>query len=263
MALYELRAVHFAYGARAALGGPGGLDLDLAAGTIVGIVGPNGAGKSTLIRLLGGLAAPGAGTIRFAGAPLAGRPRRELARAIAYVPQDYSLEFPFTVGEVVLMGRYPHHGPAALEDAHDLTLARAAMERTDMWALRDRRFGELSGGERRRVVLAQAFCQETEVILLDEPTAALDAAHELTLARALAAGRAERGTTVVLVTHNLSVAARLCERVVCLSAGRVVADGAPLAVLGGEAVSAAFGVRFHVARVPGADLPFVVPVALR
>jgi iron complex transport system ATP-binding protein len=260
MALYELRAIHFAYGARPALAG---VDLELAAGSIVGIVGPNGAGKSTLIRLLGGLAAPSAGAIGFAGRPLAGRPRRELAREIAYVPQDYALEFPFTVGEVVLMGRYPHHGAAALEDARDLALARAAMERTDVWELRDCRFGELSGGERRRVVLAQAFCQQTRVILLDEPTAALDAAHELTLARALRAARAERGTTVVVVTHNLALAARLCERVVCLSGGRLIADGAPLAVLGGEAVGRAFGVTFHAGLVPGGALPYVVPLELR
>jgi iron complex transport system ATP-binding protein len=137
------------------------------------------------------------------------------------------------------------------------------MERTDVWDLRDRRFGELSGGERRRVVLAQAFCQETEAVLLDEPTAALDAAHELALDRALAAQQTERGTTVVLVTHNLSAAARLCDRVVCLAAGRVVADGPPDEILGAEAVAQAFGVRFHLGRVPGADLPFVVPVEPR
>jgi iron complex transport system ATP-binding protein len=257
--LFELNAVDFAYGAQPALAG---VDLQVPAGEILGLVGPNGAGKSTLLQVLGGLLPPTRGAARFEGLPLADRARRDLARAIAYVPQEYGLDFPFTAGEVVLMGRYPHLGAATFEGPTDLEAARAAMERTDVWGLRNRRFDELSGGERRRVVLAQAFCQETRAILLDEPTASLDAAHELALQRALATRRDERGVTVVLVTHDLAGAARLCDRLVCLAAGRVVADGPTLETLRSPAVAQAFGVSFHVGQLPDGP-PFVVPLEPR
>jgi iron complex transport system ATP-binding protein len=257
--LFDLGAVSFAYGSLSALAG---VDLQVLAGEIVAIVGPNGAGKSTLLQILGGLLTPTHGTARFEGLPLADRARRDLARAIAYVPQEYALDFPFTAGEVVLMGRYPHLGAATLEGPADQEAARAAMERTDVWPLRNRRFDELSGGERRRVVLAQAFCQDTRAILLDEPTASLDAAHELALQRALATRRDELGVTVILVTHDLAGAARLCDRLVCLASGRVVADGPTLQTLRGAAVAQAFGVSFHVDRLPGGPA-FVVPLEPR
>ena len=257
--LFELDRVDFAYGAQPALAG---VDLHVPAGEILGLVGPNGAGKSTLLQVLGGLLGPTRGTVRFEGLPLADRARRDLARAIAYVPQEYGLDFPFTAGEVVLMGRYPHLGAATFEGPADREAARAAMERTDVWPLRNRRFDELSGGERRRVVLAQAFCQDTRAILLDEPTASLDAAHELALQRALAARRAERGVTVILVTHDLAGAARLCDRLVCLRAGRVVADGPTAEILRSPALEEAFGVRFHIGRLPDGP-PFVVPLEPR
>jgi iron complex transport system ATP-binding protein len=257
--LFALAAVDFAYGAQPALAG---IDLQVPSGEILGLVGPNGAGKSTLLQVLGGLLLPTRGTVRFEGLPVSDRARRDLARAIAYVPQEYGLDFPFTAGEVVLMGRYPHLGAATFEGPADREAARAAMERTDVWPLRNRRFDELSGGERRRVVLAQAFCQDTRAILLDEPTASLDAAHELALQRALAARRAECGVTVILVTHDLAGAARLCDRLVCLAAGRVVADGPTTEVLRSPAVEEAFGVRFHVDRLPDGP-PFVVPLEPR
>ncbi|MBI5478210.1 MAG: ABC transporter ATP-binding protein [Deltaproteobacteria bacterium] len=257
--LFDLGAVDFAYGTHPALAG---IDLQVPAGEIVGLVGPNGAGKSTLLQILGGLLQPTQGTARFEGLPLADRARRDLARAIAYVPQEYGLDFPFTAGEVVLMGRYPHLGAATFEGPADREAARAAMERTDVWPLRNRRIDELSGGERRRVVLAQAFCQDTRAILLDEPTASLDAAHELALQRSLAARRDERGVTVILVTHDLAGAARLCDRLVCLQAGRVAADGPTLETLRSAAVARAFGVSFHVDRVPDGP-PFVVPLEPR
>jgi iron complex transport system ATP-binding protein len=257
--LFDLGAVDFAYGAHPALSG---VDLEVPAGEILALVGPNGAGKSTLLQILGGLLPPTRGTARFEGLPLADRARRDLARAIAYVPQEYGLDFPFTAGEVVLMGRYPHLGAATFEGPADREAARAAMERTDVWPLRNRRFDELSGGERRRVVLAQAFCQDTRAILLDEPTASLDAAHELALQRALATRRDERGVTVIVVTHDLAGAARLCDRLVCLAAGRVVADGPTLPTLRSAAVAQAFGVSFHVDRLPDGPA-FVVPLEPR
>jgi len=252
----EARDIHFAYGDLTVLAG---VSLSLSAREILALVGPNGAGKSTLLKILGGFLKPVRGDVCLDGRVLRGVRRRELSRSIAYVPQEYSLDFPFTVGEVVLMGRYPYLGPGRFEGAADLQAAQSAMERTDVWSLRNRRFDELSGGERRRVVLAQAFCQEARIILLDEPTSSLDAAHELALGKALLAERARRGLSVVLVTHDLGSAARLADRIVCLARGTIVAEGQPLDVLRSRDLATAFGVRFHVGSVEGGP-SYVVPL---
>jgi len=208
--LFELDRVDFAYGAQPALAG---VDLHVPAGEILGLVGPNGAGKSTLLQVLGGLLGPTRGTVRFEGLPLADRARRDLARAIAYVPQEYGLDFPFTAGEVVLMGRYPHLGAATFEGPADREAARAAMERTDVWPLRNRRFDELSGGERRRVVLAQAFCQDTRAILLDEPTASLDAANRAVVVE-LISEKKKQGVAMVAIVHDDEIRHLIADRIV-------------------------------------------------
>ena len=174
------------------------------------------------------------------------------------MPQEFAPAFPFRVGELVLMGRYPHRGFARLEGEADLAAARGAMARADIWALRDRRYDELSGGERRRVLLAQAFCQATSLLLLDEPTAALDPAHALALLETLRGERAERGTSVVAATHDLNLAARYADRVIVLSSGAIVADGKPREVLASPAAAAAFGTSLHVGTLPS-GAAFVVP----
>jgi iron complex transport system ATP-binding protein len=249
--------VAFGYGERPVLGG---VSLAVEAGALVAIVGPNGAGKTTLVRILAGLLRPAGGRVEVAGLDPAAAPRRQVARRLAYVPQVYEVAFPFTVGEVVLMGRYPHRRGLGLglEDAADLAAARAAMARCDVAALELRRFDAISGGEQRRALLAQAFCQGAEAIVLDEPTAALDPAHARAVMTALRAECAERGAAALVVTHDLNLAARWADRVVVLDQGGVVADGPPLAVLASPAAADAFGLGFHVGTLPGGGA-FVVP----
>jgi len=157
----------------------------------------------------------------------------------------------------VLMGRYPH-ARFGLERDEDVAAADAAMRRCDVQALADRRFDELSGGEQRRVLLAQAFCQGAELILLDEPTASLDPAHALALFGALAAERDRRGATALVVTHDLNLAARAADRLVLLHRGQVLADGKPVEVLSSRAATEAFAVPMHVGALPG-GAPFAVP----
>jgi iron complex transport system ATP-binding protein len=183
--------------------------------------------------------------------------RRALARQLAYLPQEYSVVFPFTVAEVVLMGRYAHRRGLALESADDLAAARAAMQRCDVLSLADRRFDELSGGERRRALLAQAFCQAASIVLLDEPTASLDPAHAVAVFQILVEEKA-RGAAALLVTHDLHLAARFADRLLVLDGGRLVAAGAPLTALASEAAARAFGVPLHVGRLPDGR-SFVVP----
>jgi iron complex transport system ATP-binding protein len=193
-----------------------------------------------------------------AGADPATAPRRLLARRLAYLPQEYTLAFPFTVAEVVLMGRYPHRGPFALENDEDARLADEAMRRCDVVDLASRRFDALSGGERRRTLLAQAFCQAADLLLLDEPTASLDPAHAAAVFRILAEERTARGATAVIVTHDLNLAARLADRVILLDAGRVAADGPPGEILASPEASRVFGLPLHVGRLPSGER-FVVP----
>jgi iron complex transport system ATP-binding protein len=253
--LIDLDAAGFGYGGHPVLAD---VALRVAPGELLALVGPNGAGKSTLLRLVAGLLAPTAGTVRVFGVDPARAERRGLARRLAVVPQAYHLAFPYRAGEVVLLGRTAHAGALALDSAADREAARRAMARCDVLDLADRRFDQLSGGEQRRVLLAQALAQDAELILLDEPTAALDPAHAIALFEALVAERAA-GRTAVVVTHDLNLAARYASRAVLLDRGRVAGEGPPAEVLATPAARAAFGVALHVGTVPGADVPFVVP----
>jgi len=248
-----LEGVSFSFGARRVLDD---VSLTVARGELVCVVGPNGAGKTTLLRVAAGLERA-EGDVRLAHLDPRVHRRRVLAQKLAYLAQEYTVVFPFTVAEVVLMGRYPHRSSLALESEADVDAARAAMERCDVLALADRRFDELSGGERRRALLAQAFCQAAPLVLFDEPTASLDPLHALGVFRILREERA-RGQAALVVTHDLNLAARFADRVVVLDGGRVAAAGAPLDVLGAAEATRAFGVPLHLGHLPD-GAPFVVP----
>jgi len=225
---------------------------------LIAVVGPNGAGKTTLLRLIAGFLAPSRGRVHCFGADPAATDRRALARRLAYVPQRYELAFPFTALEVVLIGRYPHRRGPGLDSGEDLAAARAAMTRFDLVGLDERRFDQLSGGEQRRVLLAQAACQGATCLLLDEPTAALDPAH----ARAVFAGlraAVDDGATAVVVTHDLNLAARFATALWVLDGGRLTARGRPEEVLAGGALRTAFSIDFVVGQLPDAGGTYVVP----
>jgi len=248
-----LEGVSFSFGARRVLED---VSLTVGPGELVCVVGPNGAGKTTLLRVAAGLER-GAGRVSLGDLDPRAGGRRELARHLAYLAQEYAVVFPFTVAEVVLMGRYPHRSSLALESDRDLEAARAAMERCDVIGLADRKFDELSGGERRRVLLAQAFCQAAPLVLLDEPTASLDPLHALAVFRILGEEKAN-GQASLVVTHDLNLAARFADRLVVLDGGRVAAAGAPLDILAAPETARAFGVPLYMGRLPG-GAAFVVP----
>ncbi len=252
-----LEGVAVALGGRAVLGG---VDLALAPGEVVGMLGRNGAGKTTLLRVAAGALRPDAGRVLVAGAPLAALDRRTRARTVALVPQDTQVPFPFTAAEVVLMGRTPHLGFLGFETARDLEVAQAALDRMGVSALADRNVQELSGGERQLVVVARALAQEPEILLLDEPTAFLDLRHRLEVLTVVRE-RAAAGASALVVSHDLGVAARFCDRVALLADGRVLAMGRPGDVLRPDTLRAAYGIEAEV--LIGADgVPVVVPRAL-
>jgi iron complex transport system ATP-binding protein len=235
--------------------------MAVARGDLVGILGPNGSGKTTLLKLLAGTLTPSAGSVQLDGQLLATRSRRELARRIAFVPQETHAPFDFTVLDIVLMGRFPHLGTFALEGPADLAIARQALEATGTAAFEGRSFGTLSGGEKQRVVIASALAQSPELLLLDEPTASLDLGHQLdvqVLLRGLNTGHA---VTMVLSTHDLNFAAGLCRHLVLIRNGRVLASGPTDNVLTPETVKQLYGVDADVAMHRRAGHLIVTPIA--
>ncbi|MBI4573862.1 MAG: ABC transporter ATP-binding protein [candidate division NC10 bacterium] len=228
-----------------------------APGELLGIVGPNSAGKSTLLRLLSKVVAPARGRILIEGRDIAALTRMALAQRLAVVPQEFQVAFPFRVGEVVLMGRYPHGAGNGWGSARDHAVARAAMEATGILDLATRRMDELSGGERQLVSIARALAQEARILLLDEPTAHLDLRHQgIVLEILLRHHREARGTTV-LVSHDLNLAAEHCDRLLLLTAGRVQVLGRPEEVITQEQLERAYGCRVTVERHPVSGRPQV------
>ncbi len=202
--------VTFAYGPGKA--GLHGVSVAVPRGSLVGIIGPNGSGKTTLLKLLGGMLTPASGRITLDGRDLSSLARRELAKEIAVVPQETRLSFEYSVLEVVLMGRYPHLGAFELEGRDDLRIAREAMAATGTLALEERSFPTLSGGEKQRVIIAGALAQSAQLMLLDEPTAALDPGYQIEIAALLGRLNADRGVTMAVATHDLNFAAGLCRQ---------------------------------------------------
>jgi iron complex transport system ATP-binding protein len=225
------------------------VSVDIAPGSLTGLLGPNGCGKTTLLKLLSGVLQPHDGSIFFNGTPLAQIPRREVARHIAVVPQETHPAFDYTVLEMVLMGRHPHLGSFQLEGPADLAIAREALLATGTANLIDRAYMTLSGGEKQRVVIAGALAQSPDVLLLDEPTASLDLGYQLEVAGLLAGLNRDRRVTMVLATHDLNLAAALCDHLVLLREGRLLAQGPTGDVLTSAMVQQLYGVdadvRFH------------------
>jgi iron complex transport system ATP-binding protein len=214
------------------------------------LVGPNGAGKSTLLRALAGLIRPTAGAATLDGIDIATLSRAALAARVAVVPQAFDTLFPFTVREIVTLGRTARLGLFARPTARDVAAVARAIDEQDLAPLLDRRLDALSGGERQRVVVAMALAQESDVLLLDEPTAHLDPQHQLGTLRRVAALARARGVVVLAVLHDLNLAT-LADRVVVLDAGRVVADGPPATALAAAVVTRVFGPGLTIAQLSG------------
>lgn len=234
-----------------------GVDFEARPGELHALLGPNGAGKSTLLGALAGDVKPSEGNVTLDGRSLADWKLRDLARARAVLLQQHDVFFPFTVREVVEMGRAPWRGTAS-EDDDDRMIAEA-MELTDVTALADRAVPSLSGGERARAALARVLAQGASTLMLDEPTAALDLKHQEDVLR-LARERAASGDTVIVVLHDLNLAAAYADRVTLLQRGRIVASGEPRSVLTAERITAVYGQPVEVFDHPRTGVPLILPL---
>jgi len=254
-----------------------GVSMEVPANGFAGILGPNGSGKTTLLRVLAGAVRPASGRVTLDGSDLASIPRQALARRMAVVPQETHLAFDYTVLEVVLMGRYPHLATFEIEGPEDLAIARSALAATGTLELQDRAFDTLSGGEKQRVIIASALAQISAttqfpvvptfrsagaagILLLDEPTAALDLAYQLELASLLRSLQERLPIAVAISTHDLNFAAGLCRTLVLLKDGQVLASGATDDVLTPENVRTLYGVEAEVTRHPATGHITVVPL---
>jgi iron complex transport system ATP-binding protein len=233
-----------------------GVSFDVAAGEWVSLLGPNGAGKTTILRVLAGIRAY-TGLVRIRGRELGSLRRREAARLVSLVPQIPIVPAAMTVAEYVLLGRTPHLGPLAKEGARDRESAARALARFDLLEFAGRRLETLSGGEKQRVVVARALAQEARIVLLDEPTAALDIGHQQQALDLLDGLRVESGLTLVAAMHDLTLAAQYADRMLLLDRGRTIADGAPADVLTEALIASHFGASIDILAV--GDRVAVVP----
>ncbi|MFJ5225421.1 ABC transporter ATP-binding protein [Streptomyces sp. NPDC088400] len=237
------------------------LDLAVPDGRVTVIVGPNACGKSTTLRALGRLLRPKGGSVLLDGAELARIPTKRIARSIGLLPQSPAAPEAITVADLVSRGRQPHQRWWQQWSDEDERAVTDAMTRTDVTELADRPVDELSGGQRQRVWIAMALAQETDLLLLDEPTTFLDIAHQVEVLDLVRRLNHEQGRTVVIVLHDLNQAARYADHLVAMKAGRIVAEGHPSEVVTAELVREVFGLESVVVPDPVTGSPLVVPGA--
>lgn len=224
------------------------VSLDVRPGEVVAVVGPNGAGKSSLLRVFAGLLQPSRGTVAFSGRTLADIAAAERACSIAYLPQLRSIHWPLAVREIVKLGRLPHQAMGRTTPARDAAAVTVAMTAMDVAGFAERSVLALSGGEQARVLAARALAQEPQLLIADEPTAGLDLAHQFALATVLRA-RATAGVACLVALHDLSLAARVADRVVMMAAGQIAAVGTAREVLTSARIAAVYGVEMQVMTV--------------
>lgn len=237
--LFEANDVCFSYGRGLVLDG---VNLKIEAGNFYAIVGPNGCGKTTLIDILTGGRLPVSGTVRYLGSDIREYKKRDFARQIALVPQDFYMHFEFTVEEVVMMGRHPHIPRFSVPSAPDFQIMEQIMERTGVGGLRDRYVTDLSSGERQRVVFARALAQMTPVLILDEATSSMDIQYTLDLLDIVSEGVRQENRTAVAVIHDLGLASLYSDRLIFMKKGRIFSEGDTDEVLTEENVKDVFNV---------------------
>jgi iron complex transport system ATP-binding protein len=260
MANIRMEKLSFGYNGRPVLRG---VSLDIATRERIAVLGPNGVGKTTLLKLLIGALTPEGGVLWFDGKPMNSFPRRELARRIAMVPQEFVAPFAYTVREVIELGRIPYLRLLGGLRSTDRHAVERAMQWTDAAPLAGRIFNELSGGERQRVMIALALAQEPDVLLLDEPTQQLDISRQAEVLEVVAKLNEDHGMTVIAAMHDLNLAARYFDRLVVLHRQSLVADGPPACVLRRELLEKVYGSPVEILRFDDHSNPVVLPLPRR
>lgn len=255
-ALLRAVALGYAYNATPVLKN---IHLEMHPGEMVGIIGPNGAGKSTLIKLLAGILPLQKGQVYINDDKLSAINRKRLARLLSYVPQSVDLYFDFTAEQVISMGRYPFLKGLGFLDEGARPAIEHALDITDLKTMRYRSFLTLSGGEKQRTIIASALAQQTNILLLDEPTSSLDLKHQQQIYRILQRLSREENKLVVLVTHDINLSAQFCDRLILLDKGKIIADGRPEKVLKFQLIQQVYGVKVYIDVNPFTDTLYILP----
>ncbi len=254
--MISVRNLNFAYNGIHVLKG---VSFEISRGEFVGILGPNGVGKSTLLKLLNRILIPKTGRIVIAGKLIEKYSRKELARQVGLVPQDFKVAFNFSVMDIVLMGRFPYQKSFAGNSKEDIDIAISVMRETDCEYLRERDFMSLSGGERQRVILASALAQEPDILLLDEPTTALDLKHQVHFYEIIEKLQGDKGITILNVTHDVNLLIQSCNRFIVLKDGHILADGPSDKVIKKDVLQNVYDTSLDLTHHPESGLPVVLP----
>jgi len=250
----EVKDLSFSYDGKPVIRG---VSFVLKAGEFLGVIGPNGAGKSTLLRLLSRILECRQGEIAVHGQDIRELGRRDLARAIGFVPQETHFTLDFPVSDIVLFGRYPYLRPFQAESGQDRGIMEQSLAEAEVVEFRDRPVNSLSSGERQRVVIARALCQQPKILLLDEPTSHLDLRHQAGIMDLLKKLN-DQGISIVIVNHDLNLAAQYCRRLLLLDRGSIRADGPSSELLNEKLLKEVYQTDVRVIRHPGRDVPQVL-----
>ena len=239
-ALMKLENISFAYETLPVLKD---ISLSTREQDFIGLIGPNGSGKSTLLKIMGAILKPDSGSVQFKESSLSKINKKLFAQSVSWIPQDHPMVFPFKVSEIVLMGRHPYLSPLSFESEEDFEISQRAMETTMTSQFADRYFNEISGGEKQRVMIASALAQDPEMMLLDEPTAALDLKYQIQILSILKNLNARHKMTLVMAMHDLNLASSFCNRLILLDEGQIVRDGTPEQVLKKDILEQVYGIE--------------------
>ena len=237
------------------------LSLTVEEASFIGVIGPNGSGKSTLVKALTAVLPLMEGGVRLLGKDIQKMSTRQIARSVAVIPQETSIFFPFTIEEIVGMGRHPHVGRFRRISNQDLDIVEQAMQYTDTLHLRDRCINNISGGERQRAVIARALAQQPRVLFLDEPTSHLDINHQVEIFDLMKKLNREQRLTVFAVTHDLNLCAEYCQFVYILKDGAIAGSGTPGQILTGDTIKSVYGAEVEILTNPRSGSPIIVPVS--
>ena len=258
--MLKAESLAFSYGQRPVLQG---INLEVNEGEVTGLVGPNGVGKTTFLKIISGTLKPREGFAKIRGTSISSLQPRDRATVVAMVSQNSTTPPGFTALETVLMGRNPHLRLLQWEGPDDIEICRRVMELTNTWDFAHRLVSSLSGGERQRVFIARALAQEAPLLLLDEPTANLDLAHQTEIMEMMCSLQMKRGGAILAAIHDLTLAAQYCQRIVMISNGGIFAQGTPKQVLTPENVSTVYGAPVYVVPHPQGGTPVVLPLGRR
>lgn len=256
----EIKNLEFGYNENLVIKG---VSFNVEKGKFISIIGPNGSGKSTLLKTINHLYNPTKGSILVDGVNINNMKKRDIAKKIAMVPQDTVVDYDFTVEEIVLMGRHPYKGRFQKEDEGDFNIVNESLEMTNTLKLKKRLITEISGGERQRVIIAKALAQKPSIILLDEPTSHLDINHQMDILNLLKKLNQEQGTTIVLVIHDINLAARYSDEIILINKGQIWDMGKPEHIITNENIESIYNLKVAIEKNKYTDTTYITPIEIR